>query len=342
MVRIGLIGYGVGGRLFHSPYLAAAKGVDFAGVVARSPERAAEVHADWPEVPVYPSLDELAASGVDAVVISTPPHTRADLVLAALARNLHVVADKPFAPSATAAQNLASAAADAGLLLNVFHNRRWDSDIVTARAVIESGALGTLQRLDLRCDQDDPSTLEEGATGGLLRDLGSHVVDQALYLMGPASSVYAQLDDRDLPGGRTDVAFAITVVHRSGTHSHITSSKVNRLDSRELRVLGANGSYVSDYRDVQVDAIRAGGRPAHNREEWGFESADRWGTLRTIDGDRVIPSAQGDYTRFYEEFARAIESGAAGPVPSAAGIAVLRVLDAARVSAAEGHAVAVS
>lgn len=338
-IRIGLVGYGVGGRLFHAPYLQASDQCELVGVVARSSERIAQVHEDLPDVPVFSSLEDLAHAGAEAVVISTPPTTRQALVLEALGLGMHVVADKPFAPSAAAARELADAADAAGLLLNVFHNRRLDADIVTARGVLDSGVLGELRRLDLRCDQDDPSTLEAGEGGGLLRDLGSHVVDQALYLCGPARRVHAILDVVELPAGVTDCGFAVTIEHANGCHSHISSSKLDRLASREIRLHGTEGSYVSDYTDVQVDAVLAGERPAGSRDTWGYESPARWGALRTGAGETRVPSAQGDYTAYYDAFAAAVLAGRHGPVPADEGIAVLAVLDAARESAARGSVV---
>ena len=118
-MRFGLVGYGGGGRWFHAPYLDAADGVELVGVVTRSPQRIAELRAERPGVPVYPNLAELLSAGVDAVTITTPPQTRRELVLQAIAAGVHVVADKPFAPSAAAAAELGAAADAAGVRLSV-------------------------------------------------------------------------------------------------------------------------------------------------------------------------------------------------------------------------------
>lgn len=331
--RIGLVGYGAGGRWFHAPYLVAAPDLELAGVVTRSAARSELVARDLDGVPVYPSMAALAAEGIDAVVISTPPETRGALVREAIALGLHVVADKPFAPSAADAQELVDAAAEAGVLLNVFHNRRYDTDFVTARGVRDSGALGEISRLDLRFDLDEPGSLEGGPTGGLLRDLGTHLVDQAMQLLGPVRSVHADLLATDTDQGPTDGTFVLAIEHDSTARSFVSASKLSRLSSRELRLHGTDGSYRSDYRDVQTAAILAGERPAGAREHWGFESEDRWGWLAVADGTHRVPSAQGDYTRFYDAFAEAMENGGPGPVPGDEGVAVLRVLDAARRSA---------
>ena len=212
-MRIGLVGYGVGGRYFHAPFIEAADGCEFVGVVARAAQRVTEVHEDLPGMPVFGSLGEMLDVGVDAVAISTPPQTRRELVLEAIGRGVHVVADKPFAPTAADGQDLVDAAAAAGVLLNVFHNRRWDTDITTLRGVLDSGALGDIWRFDSRFDLDQPQTLEAGPAGGLLRDLGSHLVDQALWLFGPAQRVSANLDWVELPEGRTDAGFVIAISH---------------------------------------------------------------------------------------------------------------------------------
>jgi predicted dehydrogenase len=341
IVRIGLVGYGVGGRYFHAPFIQAAKGCELAGVVARSPQRLAEVHQDLPGVPIFASLGELLDAGVDAVTISTPPQTRRELVLEAVDRRVNVIADKPFAPTAAAGQDLVDAAAAADVLLSVFHNRRWDTDITTLCGVLNEGVLGDVWRFDSRFDLDQAQTLEAGPDGGLLRDLGSHLVDQALWLLGPARLVSANLDWVELPEGRTDAGFVITLVHASGAHSHISSSKLNRLESRELRVLGAKGSYVSSQTDVQAQAIFAGLRPINDPSGWGYEAPERWGTLSTDGGIRRVPSAQGSYADYYARFAAAVSGVGAQPVPAAEAVATLAVLDAARISAAEGMSVTV-
>jgi predicted dehydrogenase len=328
-MRIGVVGYGAGGRWFHAPYIQAAEGAELAGVVARAPGTVARVEQELPGMPVYPSLTAMLDAGVDAVAITTPPTTRRELVLEAVARGVDVVADKPFAPSAAAAQELVDAAEAAGVRLAVFHNRRWDTDVRTFLTVRDR--LGAIQRFDSRMDFDDPATLEGGPAGGLLRDLGSHLVDQALWLFGPATHVSAVLDTTD----DTDSGFVVTVRHASGTHSHLSASKLNRLTDREIRVLGVDGSFVCTMSDVQTQAILAGRRPADDPAGWGVEAPERWGTLHTAAGAERVPSAQGSYVDYYERFA-------AGEVPvtGAEAVATLRVLDAARTSHEERCTVA--
>ena len=338
-MRIGLVGYGTGGQHFHAPFIAAAEGVELAGVVARSAARVAAVKHDLPGMPIYDSLASMIEAGVDAVTITTPPQTRRELVLEAVEAGLHVIADKPFAPNADGGRELAAAANAKGVVLGVFHNRRYDTDIRTLYKVIQSGRLGRLWRVHSRMDQDNPQTLEPGPTGGLLRDLGSHIVDQMLWLLGPAVCVDAQLDYTDRPEGPTIASFTLTLRHESGVHSHLSSSKLNYLEVREFRAYGEAGSYVCAGTDVQAQAIFAGLRPSDDLAAWGYEREDLWGTLKTASGTERIPSEQGRYHDYYTSFARAVREGKAPPVTAEEAIQTLAVLDAAYLSAAEGRAI---
>lgn len=339
-MRIGLVGYGTGGRHFHAPYIAAADGVELTGVVARAPETICRVQADLPDVAVYDSLTAMINAGdIDAVTITTPPHTRRELVLEAIAAGLHVVADKPFAPSAAVARELDEAAKQADVVLGVYHNRRFDADILTLKKVLETGQLGALWRVHSRMEFDDPDTLEAGPTGGLLRDLGSHLVDQMLWLIGPVKHVSAYIDMAQTAQGNTDAGFVINLMHANGVHSHLSASKLNRLTTREFRAYGKNGSYVSFGTDVQTQAIFAGKKPADDLQGWGYEAPDRWGVLKTRTREERVPSEQGRYHSYYEAFAKAVEEKGEPPVTAEQAAATLAVLDAARLSAIEGRTI---
>jgi predicted dehydrogenase len=225
------------------------------------------------------------------------------------------------------------------VLLGVYQNRRFDADLQTLRKVITDGRLGKVWRIHSRMDQDGAHTLEPGPTGGLLRDLGSHVVDQMIYLLGPVAVVDAQLDVVDLPQGRTDASFTLTLRHEGGAHSHVSASKLNHIDARELRAYGDLGAYVSQTTDVQAQAIFAGKRPVQDLAAWGYEPEANWGTLHTRTGAHRIPSQQGRYHDYYEAFEQAVRTGTAPPVTAEAGARTIAVLDAARQSAAEGRSI---
>lgn len=339
-LRIGLVGYGLGGRRFHAPFIDAADGCQLTAIVARAPDTVAAARQDWPDVPVFANLNDLAASGLcDAVTITTPPDTRVDLVLAAIAAGLHVIADKPFAPDVASALRLRDAALMRGVTLGAYHNRRYDSDFQTLARLVRDGRLGRVWRIHSRMDQDGADTIEAGPSGGLLRDLGSHVVDQALHLLGPAIAVDAQMDFADLPAGRTDVGFTITLRHQGGAHSHLSASKLNGIDARELRAYGDAGGYAALSTDVQAQASIGGARPADDPDAWGYEPRSHWGRLFGRSGAQDVPPEQGRYHDYYRDFAAAVRKGTPPPVTPDQAIATLAVLAAARDSAATGQSI---
>ena len=290
-MRLGLVGYGVGGRYFHAPFVVAAQGVELAGVVTRSPDRR-RAGCRPPGVPAYDSLRP--AAGVDAVTITTPPHTRRTLVLQAIAAGVPTIADKPFAPDAQGGRELVAAAEKAGVPLNVFHNRRWDADIRTLATVLASGELGEPWVVESRMDQANAATLEIGPDAGLLRDLGSHLVDQMLWLLGPARTVYAELDNVAC-GGRTDCRFTLSLTHAGGVRSRASASKINYLEDRELRAYGSAGSYVPRHR--RPPGPPAGGR--WTRATAGAMTPRAWGILHTAAGPTPVPSERGAYQDYY-------------------------------------------
>ncbi|MDE0697925.1 MAG: Gfo/Idh/MocA family oxidoreductase [Boseongicola sp.] len=296
-----------GGKHFHTPFIDAAEGCALAGIMARAEGTITKVRADGPDTPVFPSLAAMIEARVcEAVTVTTPPQTRRALVLAAIRAGLHVVADKPFAPDYEGAMELDAAAKTEGVTLGVYQNRRYDADLQTMKKVIDDGRIGRVWKIESRMDQDSPQTLEAGPTGGLLRDLGSHVVDQMSFVRGPVETVDAQLDMIDLPEGPTDASFTMTLRHEDGAHSHLSASKLNYIDDRELRAIGDLGRHVSRAIDIQAQDLFAGKRPADDLAAWGCEPEANWGTLRTSAGSMRIPSEQGRYHDYCEAFGRAV------------------------------------
>jgi predicted dehydrogenase len=336
-VRIGLVGYGKGGRFFHAPLIAAAAGCELAGVVTRSAERRGELEHDYPGTPAYDDLARLAAAGVDAVTISTPADTHVPLVREAISLGLPVVCDKPFALQAAAARRVVQEAEQAGVLLTVYQNRRFDADLLTVRAVIDSGELGRVTRFESRMEQYTPAGGLPSSGGGIMLDLGAHVVDQALLLFGPVTSVYAELDDADGIAGR----FFIAARHAGGVISHVVGDMIlHGAPGPRFRVFGTSASYDVDAFDGQADDLMAGGSPAAVGEAWGVVPRERWGRLHTGRTTRPWPSERGDWTAFYASFADAVRGAGAVPVDPWDAVAGLEVLEAAQRSAATGQVIA--
>jgi predicted dehydrogenase len=334
-VRFGLVGYGLGGRVFHAPLLASAAGIDFMGVVTRSPERRAELANGHPGVAAFDDLTALAAAGAEAVAISTPASTHADLAREALRLRLAVVVDKPFALDAEAAREVATLAGDEGVLLSVYQNRRWDSDMRTVQKLIADGALGEVRRFESRFERWAPGRSPSPAGGGTLLDFGSHLVDGALYLHGPAARVYAEVrGDGDL-----DDDVFVALHHENGVESHLWGNWRQAAPGPRFRVTGTTGTYIVDGIDGQEAVLKAGKSPKDLGDRWGSEPEHAWGRLFRGTTSAPVHSERGRWDLYYPAFAAAVRGEGAVPVDPWDAVRTMDALDAARISATTGETV---
>lgn len=334
-VRFGLVGYGSGGRIFHAPLIASAENIEFVGVVTTSEERRKQVAEQLPGVAAYDSLEALAADGVKGVSISTPASTHADLALEAIRLGLAVVVDKPFALDAPTARELVKTAEAAGVPLTVYQNRRYDSDFLTIRKLIEKGSLGTIRRFESRMERWAPERLPGVAGGGTLLDFGSHLVDQALQLHGPAQRVYAEMrGDSEL-----DDDFFLAMHHLSGVESHLWGSWRQGGPGPRFRVTGSTGTFISPELDCQEEMLKSGKTPAKLGDRWGVEHQHRWGHLWRGATGAPVESSRGRWDSFYPAVADALLGNGPLPVDPWDTVRAMEVLDAARVSATTGQSV---
>jgi len=330
-VRIGLAGYGLGGRYFHAPLIASAVNCEFLGVVTTSPERRRQVADDLGR-PAFASLAELASAGAEAVAISTPAATHVTLTQQALRLGLAVVCDKPFALDAEAARATVQLAEQLKVPLTVYQNRRWDSDFLTLRELLDNGSLGELTVFESRFERFRPRSGPPQAGGGTLLDFGSHLADQALVLAGPVSGVYAEMHDHHDAAGLDDDVF-VALTHASGVRSHLWGSWRQGAPGPRIRATGTGGAYVIRGEDGQEAQLRGGASPASEGERWGAEPPERWGHLRRGDTEEPVPSAHGAWDLFYPAFAAAVRGIQPVPVNPWDAVATAAVLDAARASA---------
>ena len=317
------------GATIHAPAISATGGIELAVIVTSNPERAAMAAEQYPRASIVAAADDLWAVGdqLDLIVIATPNRWHVPLAFAAIEHGLAVVIDKPVAATAADARLIAQAAATAGVVVSAFHNRRWDGSSKTLRDLVRSNALGTVHRFEARIDRWRPdvnvAAWREGAepkdAGGLLYDLGSHLVDQALELFGPVTSVYAEV--RTLrPGAWVDDDVFMALTHASGTISHLWASSVAADLGPWLRVLGSAASYTKELPDAM----------------------DAWGRLGTPGAIDRVPTQPGGYDGYYAQLVAALATGAAPPVTIEEAIAVMVVLDAARLSASTAQSVSSS
>jgi predicted dehydrogenase len=346
-LRIAILGYGLAGSTFHAPLIGAVPGLRVAAVVTSDAARAAQARAAVPDAVVLPSAQEVLASPdrYDAVVVATPNRTHVPLATAAVEAGLPVVVDKPLATTAADAQALADLAEARGVLLTTYQNRRWDSDFRTLRGLVESGVLGRVHRFESRFERwrpvPKPGWRESGDpadAGGLLNDLGSHLVDQALVLFGPVRSVFAEVDVLR-PGVAVDDDVLVCLEHESGVRSALWASALAGDLGPRFRALGDRGAYVVHGLDGQEAALRAGRTPRD--EGWGEVPETQWGIRSAGDDREPVPSTPGAWQEFYLRWRDALRGQGPVPVDPRDAVAMLAVIDAARRSAVERQVVTV-
>ena len=340
-LRVGLIGYGYAGRTFHAPLIAGVPGLELAAVSSRD---AARVHADWPAVEVLADAHSLIArADLDLVVIASPNDSHHPLAHAALMAGRNVVVDKPFTLTLAQARELAALAQARGRLLSVFHNRRWDGDFLTLRALVERGELGRIVHLESAFDRYRPvvrdrwrESAEPGA--GLWFDLGPHLLDQALQLFGtPQAIALDQAVLRD--GGRCDDWFQARLRY-PGRRVVLRASMLAAAASPRFVVHGTRGSWVKQGLDPQEEALKAGARPTWPAAPgWG---ADRQPSLLTRAGadalrTEPLPLCCGGHGAFYAALRDALQGLGDNPVPASQACAVMAWLELGQRSAREGR-----
>jgi scyllo-inositol 2-dehydrogenase (NADP+) len=342
-LKVVIVGYGLAGSVFHAPLVASTEGMEVAAIVVRNPERKAKARKDFPIAQIYESFIEVCADAenFDAVVIATNNSTHAPFAVASMKAGLPVVVDKPFAVTVQECEEVLAVSERTGVLLTVFQNRRWDNDFLTMKKIIDSGKLGTLTRFESRFERYRPTprsdswrekgSLAEG--GGLLFDLGSHLIDQALHLFGEPDLVYGETHTRR-EGLQVDDDSFVAIRFKNGVQAHLWVSAIAPVIGPRFKVSGLNGCYEKYGLDPQEDALRAGRTPLD--DGWGIEPEDHAGVLVEYeDGNRlesVITSEPGAYQVFYSQFRDAILDGAPVPVNPYDALKTMQVIELARQS----------
>ena len=345
-LSVALLGYGLAGRVFHGPLIGAASDLSLDAIVTSDAGRAAQARAAHPSAAILPSADDVWAGSFDLVVVASANVTHVPFATRALESGMHVVIDKPVGPTAASVQALVDQAQAAGLLLVPFHNRALDSDFLTVQRYAD--ALGTVHRLESRIERfrlapkggwrDLP---EPEQMGGMLYDLGPHVIYQALRLLGPVRRVVAAVRTVR-PGAVVDDDVVVTLWHENGALTELTVSQAAIFGEPRFTVLGTRGGLRVSASDSQEAVLVAGGDP--NQDGWGVEPAGTEATLRRVDDDgqvveESVPLEPGRWPDFYPQVAAAIRGDGAPPAPVAEAVATAAIIDAARASAATGEVV---
>lgn len=327
-IRVGLIGYGYASKTFHAPLIVGTPGMTLAAV---SSSDASKVHADWPNVTVVSDPKQLFNDpSLDLIVIPTPNDTHFPLARAAMEAGKHVVVDKPFTVTLSQARELEAMAKSRGLVLSVFHNRRWDSDFLTLKGLIAEGKLGEVSYFESHFDRYRPQVRnrwreQAGPGSGIWYDLGPNLIDQALVLFGVPVSITVDMAQLRPDAQTTDYFHAVLTYPQRRVVLH--STMLAAAESARYIVHGTRGSYVKFGLDPQEDRLKAGERPP--LEDWGYDMRD--GVLTLAVGDELdaqtLLTVPGNYPAYYAAIRDALNGQGENPVPASQAIRVMELIE---------------
>lgn len=327
-IRVGLVGYGYASKTFHAPLISGTPGMELAVV---SSSDASKVHADWPTVSVVADPQALFADpGIDLIVIPTPNDTHFPLAKAALEAGKHVVVDKPFTVTLSQARELDTLAKQCGKLLSVFHNRRWDSDFLTVKGLINEGKLGDIAYFESHFDRYRPEVRarwreQAGLGSGIWYDLGPHLLDQAVCLFGLPHALSVDLGQLRPGAQTTDYFHAVLTYprHRVVLHSTLLAAA----ETARYIVHGSRASYVKFGLDPQEDRLKNGERLP--QADWGYDMRD--GILTTVEDETRVEESwlnlPGNYPAYYAAIRDALNGMGDNPVPAAEAIQIMELIE---------------
>lgn len=332
-LRAGLVGYGLGGRVFHAPLLVGAN-FQIAAILTNSPERIAQAQKDFPEAHIVSTMDELLSHELDLVVISSANQAHAEQAFASVAAGVATVIDKPVGRDLPETKAIFAAAENAGVKVSAFFNRRWDSDSLTLKRLIRERSLGPIHRFESRFERYKPEIANYGwrdasdreSGGGWLLDIQTHLVAGALDLFGPAEVGFASM--RNIRGASDDDVI-IVLHHLMGVDSYLTASAVSGFTGPRVRLNARGGTVIVEDLDPQEELLKAGHIPHDG--SWKMPTRS---SVKLYRGDNnsyeELPAEDGKYVDFYLQVRRAIEGDDPMPIPAKDAIEVARLIDIAR------------
>ena len=347
-IRVGVVGFGLAGRIFHTAVIQATPGLELAAVVQRSGD---EAKKEYPEAHLARSVEEMLADvGIQLVVIATPSYSHYELAKQCLHEQRNVVIDKPFTLTSEEAAKLITMARHRNLIVTAYQNRRWDGDFQTVRQVIASGELGRLVTFESRFDRFRPAPRRDvwresgGPGGGTLFDLGPHLIDQALTLFGPPDTVTASVR-MEREGAAVDDAWDAHLEYENPHRMTVLLRATLTACAPGPRFVahGTNGSFTKLGLDPQEDQLKAGMRPGS--PGFGEELELAWGELKTC-GDsgpstRRVKTERGDYRGFYENVRDVLLGKGELAVKPEQAWRTTRLIELARESSAQGRRIRV-
>ena len=338
-IKVAVVGYGFSAQTFHLPFINTLEQFELAAISSSKKE---QVLADWPQATYFSSAEQLIQeSDAELVIITAPNDVHYSLAKLALENDKHVIIEKPFVTRVADGESLIHLAEEKQRVLSVFQNRRWDSDFLTLKKVVEDGQIGEVKFLDSHFDRFRPDVRQRWREqaqdgGGILFDLGAHLIDQAVVLFGQPSSVTAQcLNMR--PGCET-VDFFNVILHYKERLVQLHGNLYSPEPNVRYKALGTKGKFLKFGLDPQEPQLISGMTPAD--KGWAVESSDNHGVIYHEDNkaEEVI-SQVGGYEHYFMALADAIRTGTANPVPAQESLNTIRIIEAAMESSQTGHSI---
>ena len=341
-------------KVFHIPLIAVTPSFKLHSIVQRSPKPNDDASKAHPSAKIYRSADEMFTDpSIDIIVITTTPETHFSFTKSALESGKHAIVEKPFVPTSAEAQALVDVSSETGKLICVYQNRRWDTDFLTVQNLIKSETIGKVVEFETHFDRYKPvrpdswkGNLSMDHAGGVIYDLGTHLIDQAYVLFGLPKTVTAVFANQRDDGAVQPDSFTVLLNHGPGQPLVIAKASVMSVESQQLRywVRGSKGSFLKFHLDVQEDQLKAGKKPGD--ENFGVEAESMSGHLTVLKDEQPFTSTYQNvkpqtYATLYSGFARAIEGGGEAAVPVKASDAreVLKIIEAAKESAKSGKTI---
>jgi len=342
-IKTALLSYGMSGKVFHAPFLELHPGFEIVGAWERSKKL---IQKDFPEVKSFPSLESiLEDKSIDLVIVNTPVATHFEYAKKVLLAGKHAIVEKAFTSNLVEAQELAALAKEKKLKLSVFQNRRWDSDFKTVKKILEANLLGEIVEAEFHFDRFNPvlspkvhkETVNSGS--GIMKDLGPHIIDQALYLFGLPNAVFA--DIRITRANSLVDDYLDILLYYSDFRVRLKASFFVREPNPSYSIHGKKGTFLKSRGDVQEDELKLRKKP--NLTTWGTEKEGQEGLLHTeIEGKIVkekVPTLQGNYYDFFDGVYQAIANDFLEPVTAQDGVNVMSIIEAAFQSSEQKRAI---
>lgn len=336
-IKTALLSYGMSGKVFHAPFITIHPGFELVGSWERSKQA---IQQDYPEAKSYRSLEGLLEDDTDLVVVNTPVATHYEYAKQVLLAGKHALVEKAFTTTVAEAEELKAIAEEKGLKLCVFQNRRWDSDFLTVKAIVDQKLLGDIVEAEFRFDRYNPNLSpkahkENNNPGaGVLKDLGSHIIDQALYLFGFPDAVFADLRiTRE--NSQVDDLFEV-LLYYTDKRVRLRGGFFFREAVPAYAVHGKTGSLLKERGDIQEEELKNGTIP--NFETWGIEPEEFMGLLHIEKDGQVVrglvDTMRGNYYSLFDGLHKAITEDKEVPVTADDGIRVMKIIEAAIESSA--------